>query len=335
MDIQFAHAGDRAELLDFLYAVFLRKNPQHPRFDALFPELFDDTDESMGRHAVIRENGRIAACVGMYRMTLRIAGCEVPFAGIGQVSTGADYLGRGYMSALLKEQLRLAREEGAAFAWLGGRHDRYRRFGFDSAGLVFHYGLDARSVCEIPSSREVARLPGNPADGLPESIHALRERDGEIIVEPRATYLRRLLRTRYEVWTSTPAGASEPDAWALFAPEKSHIDELSGSTEGCLEIVAALARQASGDVDLALSPSNHDLSEGLRRACRWVAPRMNMLSVLDLDRLLAAYAPLLPSGASVPSRDLSPGELARVCFGPERSSFPVQLPFHLADHFHI
>ena len=335
MNIDFAHAGDRAELLDFLHAVFLRNNPQHPRFEDLFPELFDDTDEAMGRHAVVREGGRIAACVGMYRMTLRIAGCEVPFAGIGQVSTGAGFLGRGFMSALLERQLARARDEGAAFAWLGGRHDRYRRFGFETAGLVFHYGLDARSTCEIPQTRLVDRLPGAPADGLPEALHALRERTGDILVEPRATYLRRLRRRRWEAWTATPSGAAAPDAWALFDPERKTLDELSGDPDGCLEIVAALARRADGDVFATLSPSNRALSEGLRRACRWVSPASNMLSVLDLDRLLAAYAPLIRPGTRRPPRDLTPSELARACFGPELSSFPVQLPFHLADHFHI
>ena len=335
MDIDYARAGDRAELLDFLYGVFLRANPNHPRFEDLFTELFDGTDEAMGRHAVVRVGGRIAACVGMYRMTLRIAGCDVPLAGIGQVSTGAEHLGKGYMSALLREQLARARAEGAAVAWLGGRHDRYSRFGFESAGLYFVYGLDARSTREIPLARHVARLDGNPADGLPEVVHALRERGGEIIAEPRETYLRRLRRTRYEAWTATPSGASEPDAWALFAPEKNRIDELAGSVDGCLEIVATLARQSPGDVTVSRSTADRALSEGLRRACHWVSAGMNMLSVLDRDRLLDAYAPLVPPGTRLPPRDLSPGELARVCFGPELSSFPVRFPFNLPDHFHI
>ncbi len=335
MDIEYACAEDRAELLDFLYAVFTRNNPTHPRFENLFPELFDATDEAMGRHALVRVDGRIAACVGMYRQTLRIAGCDVPIAGIGQVSTGAELLGRGYMTALLREQLARARAEGAAVAWLGGRHDRYSRFGFESAGLVFHYGLDARSTREIPLTRRIERLDGNPADGLPDVIHALRERGGEIIVEPRETYLNRLRRARYEAWTATPAGASEPDAWALYAPEKNRIDEIAGSTDGCLELVATLARQATGDVLVERSTADRALSEGLRRACHWVTVGMNMLSVLDRHRLLEAYASFVPPGTRLPPRDLSPGELARVCFGPELSSFPVRFPFNLPLHFHI
>lgn len=336
MDIEYARAGDCAELLDFLYGVFTRNNPDHPRFEDLFPELFEATEESMERHAIVRVDGRIAACVGMYRQTLRIAGCDVPIAGIGQVSTGAEHLGHGYMTALLREQLSRARAEGAAVAWLGGRHDRYSRFGFESAGLVFHYGLDARSTREIPLSRHVERLDGNPADGLPEAVHALREHSGdEIIVEPRKTYLRRLRRARYEAWTATPAGVSEPDAWALYVPEKNRIDELAGSTDGCLELVATLARQATGDVVIARSTADHALSEGLRRACHWVTSGMDMLSVLDRDRLLEAYAPFVPPGTRLPPRDLSPGELARVCFGPELSSFPVRFPFNIPLHFHI
>ena len=336
IDIDFARAGDRAELLDFLHAVFLRNNPQHPRFEALFPDIFyADTDEAMAPHAVVRVDGRIAACVGAYPMTLRIAGCDVPIVGIGQVSTGADHLGKGYMTALLREQLRRAREGGAALAWLGGRHDRYSRFGFESAGTAFSFGLDKRSVCEVPRRREVARLPGTPGDGVPAALFALREDTADSVVETPERYARHLRRSGIEIWTATPTGSSEPDAWVVYNADNRKLDEFSGSAEGCLEIAAELAAQTPNGVQAAPSPANHALCEGLRKACCWAAARLNMLSVLNLDRLLEAYRPLIRPGTRLPPRDASPGELARICFGPELSSFPVQLPFQLPDIFHI
>ena len=336
IDIDVARAGDRAELLDFLHAVFLRNNPQHPRFEDLFPDIFyADTDETMRPHAVIRVDGRIASCVGAYPMTLRIAGCDVPIVGIGQVSTGAEHLGKGYMSALLREQLRLAREGGAALAWLGGRHDRYARFGFESASLGFLYGLDRRSVREVPRRRVVSRLPVPPGRSVPASLFSLREHTADSVAVTPERYARHLLRRSLEVWTSIPRGSSEPDAWVVFNAETRKLDEFSGSAEGCLEIAAALAADVPDGVQAAPSPANHALSEGLRKASVWVAPRMNMLSVINLDRLLDAYRPLLGDKTVPPPPEATPGELARWCFGPERTSFPVQLPFNLPDMFHI
>ncbi|MBR1835930.1 MAG: GNAT family N-acetyltransferase, partial [Kiritimatiellae bacterium] len=176
MKIELARAGDRTELLDFLFSVFLRDHPNHMRFERLFPDLFDDTDEAMGRHAVVRESGRIVACVGAYHMKLRVCGCDVPLGGIGQVSTGADWLGRGFMSALLKFQLERLRSEGAALAWLGGRHDRYSRFGFETGGGAFSYGLDSRSLAGVPRRRKVEAVGGAdaPAAVTPDMI-AMRD----------------------------------------------------------------------------------------------------------------------------------------------------------------
>ena len=332
----FAHLSDRAELLDFLHGVFLRRNPTHPRFEELFPDLFDDdADIPMERHAVIRVNGRIAACVGAYPMTLRLRGCDIPLVGIGQVSTGAAHLGRGYMSTLLREQLARAREEGAALAWLGGRHDRYSRFGFETAGLAFQYGLDARSVREVPRIRVVEKLAGNPSEGIPPALFALRDRTCSSVVEPPARYLRRLRRARFEIWTATPPGDSEPDAWILFNADTRKADEFSGSADGCLEICAALAERDPQGIRAMPSLTGDALSEGLRRACSWVSASMNNLSVLDAGRLLDAFRPILPDDCPVPSDDLGPGPMARLLFGPEPSDFPVHLPFHLPDVFHI
>ena len=62
MNIEPAKGADRAELLDFLYAVFTRGNPKHARFETFCDDLFEPTDEAMGRHLVVREGGRIVSC---------------------------------------------------------------------------------------------------------------------------------------------------------------------------------------------------------------------------------------------------------------------------------
>lgn len=335
-DIEYARAGDRAELLDFLFAVFRRDRPDHPRFETLFPDIFfADTDEFMERHAILRVDGRIAACVGMYHLTLRIAGCEVPFAGIGQVSTGAEYLGRGFMTALLRAQLQRARDEGATLAWLGGRHDRYSRFGFETVGVVYQFGFDPHAARAIPRTRSVAPVDIAPGAPLPTPLVALRNVACDSIVETPERYARHLLRPALEIWTATPATADQPDAWVVYNREARVLDEVSGNPEGILEIVAVLAERANAEVCLSVSPASRPLAEACRRACAHVGSRMNNIAVLDPDRLLAAYRPLLPPDTPSLPDNLSSGELARLCFGPERSSFPVQLPFHFPDFFHV
>ena len=340
MNVSFATAADCEQLLDFLPSVFRRDNPNHCRFEELFPDIFRPTDEAMGDHAVVRDDaGNIVACIGAYPMTLRVAGCDVPIAGIGQVSTAKEWLGRGCMSALMKAQMERLRSLGVALAWLGGRHDRYAHFGFETGGLTLDYGLDAHSIGKIARARTVRRFSHGPMaeEAVTPALFALRERTAAAyVVEPLERYRMRLRRGDCEVWTATPEGASEPDAWAVIAPKWHRIDEASGSVDGILEIAAEATKRLDSclQLELPVCDATRALAERARAACAWMNPRSLSLNVLDRDRLLEAYAPVIRPGTRLPSKELSSAELVRACFGPEPSPFPP-LPFAIPNLYHV
>ena len=54
--IETAGGADRQELLDFLHAVFLGNDPQHPRFERLYPDLFPP-DDAAAQIAYIEKRG--------------------------------------------------------------------------------------------------------------------------------------------------------------------------------------------------------------------------------------------------------------------------------------
>lgn len=336
--IGLAQAGDRAELLDFLLAVFRRARPDHPPFDTLYPDLFDDTDADMGRHAVVRDGtGRIVACVGAYPMTLRVAGCDIPTAGIGQIATAENWLGRGCMTALLNLQLRRLREAGVALAWLGGRHDRYGRFGFETGGLSFDFSLDAASLRDVAATRVVRRHAAAEAPAV-VSETMLAQRDATAmaaILEPLARWRRRLARFGgCEVWTAAPTADAAPDAWAVHVSfgKSSCLAECSGTPDGILEIAKAVAAETGGEVGVPALPQTA-LCGILRDHCAGISPRCSMLAVLDRDRLLAAYAPAIRPGTRLPPRDATSAELVRALFGPWPSPIPpLPIDFPLLAH---
>ena len=115
-EISLATTSDREELLDFLFRVFGRNAPNHKRFEVLYPDLFITSDDRISDHLLVRKDGKIVACVGAYPMTVRIAGCDIPGAGVGQVATDYDYTGRGYMSQLFKAQNAILKEKGVAMS---------------------------------------------------------------------------------------------------------------------------------------------------------------------------------------------------------------------------
>lgn len=329
MKMEFAKASDQAELLDFLHAVFCRNNPSHPRFETLYPDLLEATDEAMGRHAIVRMNGRIASCVGMYTMEMQVGGYRVPIAGIGQVSTGAEWLGKGFMSALLKAQLARAREEGAALAWLSGRHDRYAHFGFEVVGLSFRYHADKRSSQGLPRTYAVAHVPATAETVTPECF-AVRAETVDGVLEPLARYHARLARAQHELWSAVAPGAVTPCAWALVQQgDTPKIVEWWGTVAGRLEIFAAIA-EVAGSVSREESSASRELNEGLRRACAWMGPTCNHLALLNREGVLKAYG----IEETEEMRMWDGPEFLRKLFGPEPSGL-THVPFYLPDVAHV
>ena len=333
MQIEFAKGADRAELLDFLYAVFTRANPKHPRFETFCDDLFEPTDDVMGRHAIVREGGRIVSCVGAYPMDLRIAGSRVRFAGIGQVSTAKEALGKGCMSALMKAQLARLRGEGVQLVWLGGRHDRYAHFGFETAGWFWGPWFDALSLEKAPRTRAVAKLGEGAASPVTPAMWELRRRTDPFVEEPLESWRKRLGRIRCEVWAATPAGASEPDAWAVYSAEHKKLVDYAGAPDGILEIAAETVKVA-GSLNVSVGPLDAPLMDALRPHVAWIGLGMHTLLSLDNAGLLAAYAPLFPEGAALPDPALPSPEFVRALFGPRADGAPTA-PFFFPDLCHV
>lgn len=330
--IEYAKASDREELLGFLLNAFNRDRPNadHSKFDDLYPDLFLADDSVMGRHAVIREEGRIVACVGAYLMPLRIGSEIVMTAGFGQVSTDAAFLGRGFMSALLKHQLQRVRREGAILAWLGGRRDRYSHFGFDSAGVTVNHLIDTHSLGSVPRRLKVAGCDARQEGAITPEMFKLREGTAQSVLEPFETFKIQLGRKGFalEVWTASQDG-KEPEAWALFDSSHRRVIEWCGSFDGRIEILAALCER--GAVERTETRGDAEMLAFLREHCLWCTLESSTIAVLDAARLLEAMAPFVPAGFE-PKETGGPA-LARELFGPWPGS-PL-LPFHIPRLFHV
>ena len=333
MNIEFAKGADRAELLDVLYADFTRNNPKHARFETFCDDLFEPTDEVMGRHAIVREGGRIAACVGAYPMNLRVAGCRVRMAGIGQVSTAKEALGKGFMTALMKAQLARLKDEGVQLVWLGGRHDRYAHFGFETAGWVWGPWFDPHSLARAPRARAVAKVGEGPSAPVTPAMWEMRRRTDPFVEEPLEAWRKRLGRIKCEVWTATPAGAAEPDAWAVYSAEHKKLVDYAGAPAGILEIAAETVKVANS-LNVTVGPHDTALIDVLRPWCAWIGLGSHSLLSLDNAGLLKAYAPLFPAGAPLPDPSLPSPEFVRALFGPRPDGVPTA-PFFFPDLCHV
>ncbi len=334
MNIERATARDRAELLAFLLGVFRAGRPDHPPFEDIYPDLFLEDDEVLGRHAVIRENGRIAACVGTYLIPMQVGGCRVVTAGVGQVATAPEARGKGYMTALLRHELDRCREEGASVAWLGGRRDRYSHFGFDCAGLAFDYRFDAASTRRDTPIRTIRHVAATDEGAITDAMFALRDRTADTAIVPLDTFRLQMTRLgfKFEIWSSFPEGADTPDAWAVVDASRNRVEEWCGSAGGRLDITRAYCLERGALYRLE-SPADAEMNALLRERSVYVGVSTRTLAVLDAPGLLADLAPLVPEGFSFPKPAPEGPALARLLFGPDRSA--ACLPFYMPGIFHV
>ena len=333
MKIERATIKDRSELLSFLLGIFRAGRPDHAPFEDIYPDLFLEDDEVLGRHAVIREDGRIVACVGTYLIPVQLGGCRVMTAGLGQVATDPAVRGKGCMTALINHELDRCRAEGALVAWLGGRRDRYAHFGFDDAGLLFDYWLDAHSTRNIPRARTVRHVEATAPDAITPALFALRERTVNSALVPLETFRLQMTRLgfQFEIWSAFPEGAEESDAWAVIDVKNNRIEEWCGSAEGRLEIAHAYCIEKHG-VRRLESPADAEMNRLLHNLSVHVGTSSRTLAVLNARGLLDALAPFVPQDFALPE-NAKPLDLPHLLFGPGRDT--ADLPFYVPGIFHV
>ncbi len=369
MQTELASSQDLPELLDFIYRAFRAENSEHPRFETLYPDLFVETDTAAQRHLVIRQNGRIVSCIGTYPMTLRIAGCRIAVAGLGQVSTDSSMKGRGCMSQLLNASIARLEREGIAVCWLEGRHDRYGRFGWETVAGDVNYTFLNSAIQKIDETFLIAQSAHGEVD-LDEPMATLRKSSTTVEDSPE-NYTTRMRRNDAEVWIAHTRKSDAPIAWAVVFLKNRRIADSYGSVDGILQIVRSAALRL-GSVQIAVGPTDPGLSEKLRNECGYMGFGGNSLLVVSLQMVLTNYAPLIeqrtPLGFGVTLRmqlpngsceeanignggkvvELDRKRMARLLFGTERATtipgvpddlvelntlFP--LPFSLPEIFHV
>lgn len=267
MEITYATKEDIKELTDFLYKVFTDGNPTHPSFLDIYPDLFLPNDKVMGRHALLRDEKGIAACVGTYPMLMQVGGKRILTAGVGQVATRIDCRGCGYMKTLITSELNRCKNEGCAIAWLGGRYDRYKHFGFEPAGLNLNYYFDSHSLSKIKITRTISAINATAPEAISKAHFALREQTVASIIEPIETYRLQMHRLgfTFEIWSSFPKNSTIPDAWAVLDKNNNRIEEWCGSVDGRLEILRSIANATQATVLRTESPFEEAVSCELRK----------------------------------------------------------------------
>lgn len=106
-------------------------------FAALLPRVYGKDAPCDQNHLIVVEDGEIQAMLLTEPTTFVCGDMEVRGIGVGTVSVSETARGKGYMQLLLSMVRDWMKEEGYAFAVLGGNRQRYGYWGYEPAGIRF------------------------------------------------------------------------------------------------------------------------------------------------------------------------------------------------------
>ncbi len=295
--VERARAGDRDTLLALLLKAFRHHNPTHPLFEDLYPDLFPPTDAAMMRHFLIRDDaGLPVSCVGLYPIDVQLGPARIRTAGVGQVATDPAQRGKGMMHALMTRVQEELASAPVSVAWLGGRHDRYSRYGWEWGGNPLHISLDARSVGPAPGGWKVQTWA--ETDVPFARIWALREARPVRGLCGEAEWRLKMRRGGAETWF---AKKGDRAAFAVLNPGWRSVQEWGGDSEGLFALLAHATQTAP--LSVQVHPELEPEMELFRRHATGAGVGMTMLSASNLETLAADYEPILrdrlPAGCSI------------------------------------
>jgi predicted N-acetyltransferase YhbS len=165
--IERARPSDFEELTAVLLTCFSIHNPNHPPFDALFPDLYSPADEDMSNNFIIRDGGKIVSIAGLFPLRLDLCGQIVEIGGIGGVATLPAYRGRNLMQTLLDKAHEEMVARGYPFGWLAGDRRRYRPWGYELGSQMYKFHLSGRAP---GVDKYLGKLPGKIREGTTEEL---------------------------------------------------------------------------------------------------------------------------------------------------------------------
>lgn len=287
--------SDYEELLDFIDLVFSQHSRPH-HFHNDLPLLFEPTDASMRNQYVLREHGRIRAAIGVIPYIYCVGDARFRTCTITNVATHHQHTGKGCMQRLLAAAIADMKADGVAFATLHGNRERYRYWGFDSAGVV-HQAVFTRENALHRMRREPLRTYRftELQDDDQEHIALCLERfnqEPQRYLRPPETFMKTM-----RMWHATPYRIHDAeDRFCGYLNFGSywggrHIQELLlADDRETADVVAAFLQHLDlPDVVLSISPFHPVMFESAYSSCESRhSGEMCRVAIYRLDELLAA-----------------------------------------------
>ncbi len=250
-----------------------------------FPYTFRRENLVFDNHFIIKQDGRMLSHVGLIPMDVYAAGSKVKVGGIGGVATHPDARGKGLMGRLLNYSAERMGEKGMPLSILWGDTQRYRHFGWETAGrqIVFH--LSKRSTRGINIDREFTLRGYRGGEDL-NRIAKIHEKEPLRCVRSLRDYEQMLKRTQIEVWLGNEGGS-----WAYAVFSGNEVIEFGGEPSTVAKLFAFMLHHYPMQTIKVYAPCRESLI--LRTLYEisfyWEVVPLGMIKVVNLEKLLHCF----------------------------------------------
>ena len=130
------------EILDFANMVFSMEYGSID-FEELYPKAYSRECCHIPIHCTIVEEGKINALIDIYPVTMKIrdSKTKIQAAYIGTVAVHPKSRKKGYMAKLMHQAENEAQKRGFDIMLVDGNRHRYRRYGFEKAGMKYNFNV--------------------------------------------------------------------------------------------------------------------------------------------------------------------------------------------------
>lgn len=177
-EIRWMTEAEYPELLPFLDRAF-GFEPEKNGFLTFLPKLYRREYKPWNCNRAVRdpESGALSAVLGLYPLTLRIAGRQLSCMALGNMAVEKHARGQGLMTALMADAVEQCRAAGCELAVLGGQRQRYAAFGFEPTGADRTFRLTAANFrhCFGNVPNDVTVRPVLPQDPILPALAELHD----------------------------------------------------------------------------------------------------------------------------------------------------------------
>jgi predicted N-acetyltransferase YhbS len=234
---------------------------------------------------IIKQNGKMLSHVGLIPMDVYAAGSKVKVGGIGGVATHPDARCKGFMGKSLNYSTERMREKGIPLSILWGDTQRYRYFGWETAGRQMVFQLSKRSVRGINVGKGFT-FRGYRGGEYLDLIAGIHEKEPLRCVRSLRDYEQLLQRTQTEVWLG-----DEGNSWTYAVFSGNEVIEFGGEPSTVAKLFTFMLHHYPMQTIKVYTPYRESLMLHTLYGISfcWEVVPLGMIKVVNLERVLRCF----------------------------------------------